>query len=220
MIELCNVHIYFTMGDKKYHALNGIDLKIDDGECVALVGASGSGKSTTMHIIGLLDQPSSGKYLLDGVDTATLDDNERAHWRGNNIGFVFQSFFLLNQYSAIDNICLPLHYQDICKSDAIISAEKMLDSAGLLSHKNHKPSELSGGQKQRIAIARALITNPKIILADEPTGALDGNTSQQILDLLLNINKQHNTTLIIVTHDNDVASKCNRTINIKDGVIQ
>lgn len=219
MIQLEQVHKSFQMGKQSYTALKGIDLTIDAGESVAIIGPSGSGKTTTMNIIGLLDRPTEGNYLLNGTPAQELSDDELALMRNKHIGFVFQSFHLLPKFSALENVMLPLQYQSISKKEATLRAEAVLDRMGLAEHMHHTPNELSGGQKQRVAIARALITNPSILLADEPTGALDTKTSVQILECLQDLNKNDGATIVIVTHDPKVAASCARQIDIRDGLI-
>ena len=219
MIKLENIKKQYQMGEQTYVALKGIDLEISEGESVAIIGPSGSGKTTTMNIIGLLDRPSSGSYLLNGTPAENLSDDELATMRNIHIGFVFQQFFLLPKLSAVENVMLPLQYQHVSRSDAEIRAKDVLERMGLGKHFYHTPNELSGGQKQRVAIARALVTNPSILLADEPTGALDTKTSAQILECLQDLNRNDGATVIIVTHDPKVAASCKRQIDIRDGLI-
>ncbi len=224
LIELSNIHKNFMMGDEKIQALNDVSVKIHEGEFTSIVGASGSGKSTMMNIIGLLDLPSSGQYLLDGTNTTEMNDDELSHYRNQKIGFVFQSFHLLPKASALKNVEMPMQYASAYNknlTDEIIRkmALETLDKVGLASRVHHLPNELSGGQRQRVAIARALVNNPKILLADEPTGALDSKTSEEILNLFEELNKQ-GVTVIIVTHDNNVARRCKRILRMSDGQIR
>ena len=224
LIELSNIHKNFMMGDEKIQALNDVSVKIHEGEFTSIVGASGSGKSTMMNIIGLLDLPSSGQYLLDGTNTTEMNDDELSHYRNQKIGFVFQSFHLLPKASALKNVEMPMQYASAYNknlTDEIIRkmALETLDKVGLASRVHHLPNELSGGQRQRVAIARALVNNPKILLADEPTGALDSKTSEEILNLFEELNNQ-GVTVIIVTHDNNVARRCKRILRMSDGQIR
>jgi putative ABC transport system ATP-binding protein len=223
LINLVNINKFFQMGDETIHALDSINIKIEEGELTSIVGTSGSGKSTLMNIIGLLDLPTSGEYILDNTNTTTMNDDQLSHYRNQKIGFVFQSFHLLPKASALKNVSMPMQYAsayDESLSDEKINemAIKALDEVGLTSRMHHKPNELSGGQRQRVAIARALVNKPKILLADEPTGALDSKTSEEILNLFQELNKQ-GVTVIIVTHDNNVANKCRRILRMTDGKI-
>ena len=208
----------YQMGDVEVQALRGLTCTIDRGEVVAIVGPSGSGKSTLMNILGCLDHPSSGKYVLDGELVSELRDDQLAEIRNRKVGFVFQSFNLLSRASALSNVELPLRYSG--KREGMKQrAKEALMAVGLENRINHRPTELSGGQQQRVAIARAIVNNPAIIMADEPTGNLDSKVGHEIMDLLLNLNKERGTTLIIVTHDPKVAAQAQRTIRIKDGVV-
>lgn len=200
----------------KTEALKGIDLEIRQGEMVAIMGPSGSGKSTLLNIIGCIDSPTSGSYFLNGESVDKLTKDQLASIRNKNIGFVFQSFNLLNDYDLIDNVTLPLVYDKQFKGSMKTAAIDILDKVGLKDHAKKAPNELSGGQQQRTAIARALITNPDIILADEPTGSLDKNTGIEIINLLKEINK-NGKTVVIITHDENIANYCSRTIRIEDG---
>ena len=207
------------MGDSVYQALNGISFAINQGDLTAIVGESGSGKSTTMHIIGLLDRPSSGEYHLNGELVSDLTPDQMAALRNDYIGFIFQGFFLLPKFNAIQNVALPLLYRDMDKKQANERALAVLEQVGMADYAHHKPNELSGGQQQRVAIARALVGKPKLILADEPTGALDTATSKTVMNLLETLNVKHGVTTIIVTHDMNVANQCRKRIRIKDGLI-
>ena len=206
------------MGSNSLHVLKGIDLKIKEGELVAIMGSSGSGKSTLLNIIGMLDNYDEGKYLLDKVLIKNLNETKAAKYRNKFLGFVFQSFNLINYKTAVENIALPLYYQGLARNERQSIAMEYLDKVGLANWSSHLPSELSGGQKQRIAIARALASKPKVLLADEPTGALDSTTSQEIMELIKQINKE-GKTIIIVTHEQEIAKMCNRIITLKDGII-
>ncbi|MFO7586316.1 MAG: ABC transporter ATP-binding protein, partial [Anaerolineales bacterium] len=205
-------------GDVEVHALRGLSLTINRGEVVAIVGPSGSGKSTLMNILGCLDLPTSGEYILDGERVSELKDDQLADIRNRKVGFIFQSFNLLSRQTALSNVELPLRYAGITSGRKDL-ARQSLTAVGLEDRMTHRPYELSGGQQQRVAIARALVNNPAIIMADEPTGNLDSKVGQEIIDLLLNLNKERGTTLIIVTHDPKVAAQTQRTIHIRDGVV-
>ena len=217
MIFLQHVSKAYEMGDQTYQALQDISLEIASNESVAIMGPSGSGKTTTMNIIGLLDRPTTGQYLLDGQLTKNLTMNELASLRNRSIGFIFQSFFLLPKLSALDNVGLPLHYAGMKKREIREKSQALLEQVGMGGHSQHKPNELSGGQQQRVAIARALVNDPKIILADEPTGALDSKTSDVVMNLLLDSAKDR--TVVIITHDPEVAACCPRVVQIQDGRI-
>ncbi len=214
---------YQMSEDIQVHALRGLTFKVQAGEIIAIMGPSGSGKSTLMNILGCLDRPSSGSYLLDGQDVSQLQDNALADIRNSKVGFVFQNYNLLQRTSALANVMLPLRYNRSngdTQHDQKEEAVAMLEQVGLKDRMQHKPFELSGGQQQRVAIARALINNPAIILADEPTGNLDSKSGDEIMDLLLNLNKQRKVTLILVTHDADIAKHAQRAIQIIDGKVK
>lgn len=213
-----NLYKTYQMGDVQVNALRGLNMTVDRGEVVAIVGPSGSGKSTLMNILGCLDRPTSGSYTLDGEEVADLTDDQLANIRNRKVGFIFQSFNLLSRASALSNVELPLRYSGK-KEGRKERARQSLIAVGLENRINHKPYELSGGQQQRVAIARALVNDPAIIMADEPTGNLDSKVGQEIMDLLLNLNKQVGTTLIIVTHDPKVAAQTQRIIRIRDGMV-
>lgn len=200
------------------HVLKGINLEIDRGELVAIMGASGSGKSTLLNILGILDSYDSGTYVLDGIPIRDLSENRAAELRNKMIGFVFQSFNLIGYKDAKENVALPLYYQGVSRRKRNAMAMEQLERMGLADRSHHLPGELSGGQKQRVAIARSLITNPSLILADEPTGALDSKTSKEVMEVFRRLNDE-GMTIVIVTHDPGVAAQCKRTIHISDGII-
>ncbi len=218
MIKLENIHKSYRSGAQQLKVLTGIDLEINKGEMVAIMGSSGSGKSTLLNIIGMLDGYDEGNYYLDDMLIKDLNEKQAARFRGKYIGFVFQSFNLVNFKNALENVALPLYYQNVARKERNQRAMEYLGKVGLEPWATHLPGELSGGQKQRVAVARALINNPKVILADEPTGALDSHTSQEVIDLLKEINKQ-GITVIVVTHENDIAAQTDRIIQLKDGQI-
>jgi putative ABC transport system ATP-binding protein len=218
MIQLEDIHKSYTVGNNSFEVLKGIDLTIDKGEFVSIMGASGSGKSTLLNILGILDNYDQGAYYLNGKLMQNLNEKQAAWYRNQMLGFVFQSFNLINFKTAIENVALPLYYQNVKRSKRNAMAMELLDRLGLKDRANHLPNELSGGQKQRVAIARSLITNPKVILADEPTGALDSTSSADVIELLKEVNRS-GITVIIVTHEHEVAAATNRVIHIRDGVI-
>lgn len=213
-----NLTKVYKMGDVEVHALRGLSAQIFKGEVVSIMGPSGSGKSTLMNILGCLDHPTSGSYILDGEEVSSLRDDQLAEIRNRKVGFIFQSFNLLGRQTALANVELPLRYAGLV-SGRKEKARQALISVGLEDRVTHKPTELSGGQQQRVAIARALVNNPAIIMADEPTGNLDSKVGQEIIDLLLNLNRELGTTLIIITHDPKVAAQTQRVIRIRDGVV-
>jgi putative ABC transport system ATP-binding protein len=219
IIRLEAITRHYTIGEETVKALNGVDLTVNRNEYLALMGPSGSGKSTLMNLIGCLDTPTSGKYYLNGPDVAGLSDNELAEIRNREIGFVFQTFNLLPRYSALDNVALPLVYAGWSKPDRLARAEEVLTQVGLADRMKHKPNELSGGQRQRVAVARALVNNPAIILADEPTGNLDTKTSYEIMALFDEIHRNGNT-IIVVTHEEDIARHAFRIVRMRDGVVE
>ncbi len=218
MIQFKNITKVYQMGGSQLHALRGIDLLIGPHELLSIVGPSGSGKSTLMHIMGLLDSPTEGEYLLDKKPTAQFDRNLQAYYRNQKIGFIFQQFFLLPKLTALENIGLPLLYRNISREQRHIKAQEMLAAVGMADHAQHHPAELSGGQQQRVAIARALVADPEIILADEPTGALDTKTSGVVMDLLKSFVDR--ATIVVITHDLNIAAQCPRQIHICDGLIE
>jgi len=209
----------YKMGDVEVHALRGLNMGVARGEVVSIMGPSGSGKSTLMNIIGALDRPTAGEYFLDGVRVSEMNDNQLAEVRNRKIGFVFQSFNLLPRATALSNVELPLRYAGKSRGRKTMARES-LEAVGLGDRIKHRPTELSGGQQQRVAIARALVNEPAILLADEPTGNLDTKSGDEIMELLLNLNRDRGTTLIIVTHDPEVAGLTQRVIHIRDGVVE
>jgi len=219
MIQLKNVTKVYQMGIQEVHALRGIDLSITEGEYVAIMGPSGSGKSTLMNIIGCLDVPTSGTYILNGTDVSAMSDDEQARVRNQRIGFVFQQFNLLPRTKALKQVALPLMYAGLSRQERNRRATAALESVGLAERVDHRPDELSGGQQQRVAIARALATEPSLILADEPTGALDSETGAELLELFADLNRQ-GITIVTVTHDPVVGDAARRTVHIRDGVIE
>jgi putative ABC transport system ATP-binding protein len=218
VIEMKNITKSYEMGTQIVHALRGVDMEIKEGEMVAIMGPSGSGKSTLMNVIGCLDVPNSGTYTLGGIDVSTLSDDEQARIRNQRIGFVFQQFNLLPRTSALKQVALPLMYAGYGRGERNRRAREALEKVGLGDRMDHRPDELSGGQQQRVAVARALVAEPNIILADEPTGNLDSQTGAEILDLFTELNKQ-GMTIIMVTHDAEVAVRTDRRVNLKDGLI-
>lgn len=219
VIELKGAKKYYGEGDATTYALRGVDLRIHQGEFVAIMGPSGSGKSTAMNIIGCLDVPTEGHYLFEGIDVGTLSRDQRALLRRNYIGFIFQGFNLLGKTSAIENVELPLLYRGIPAHERRVMAMEALRSVGLENVAHHTPGELSGGQQQRVAIARAIVTNPLVLLADEPTGNLDTVKSIEVMELLRTFNQDYGITVIMVTHEREMAAYATRTIHFRDGII-
>ena len=218
MIRIKNLHKSYEMGSNSLHVLKGIDFNVSEGELVAIMGSSGSGKSTLLNIIGMLDNYDNGSYELDNILIKDLDETKAANYRNKFLGFVFQSFNLINYKSAVENVVLPLYYQGIKRKEREKIALEYLDNVGLKNWASHLPSELSGGQKQRVAIARAMVSKPKVLLADEPTGALDSKTSAEVMSLIQQINNS-GKTILVVTHEEDIAKMCKRIVRLKDGVI-
>ena len=218
MLEIKNLNKSYKMGDSSLHVLKGIDLHAKSGEMVAIMGSSGSGKSTLLNIIGILDEADSGDYVLDGVEIKNLNEKKAAIYRNKFLGFVFQSFNLINYKNAMENVALPLYYQGLKRKERQEKAMFHLEKVGLADWAKHLPSELSGGQKQRVAIARALASQPKLLLADEPTGALDTATSHDIMQFLQQLNDE-GKTILLVTHEEDIAKMCKRIVRLRDGVI-
>ena len=218
MIRIKNLHKSYEMGSNSLHVLKGIDFNVSEGELVAIMGSSGSGKSTLLNIIGMLDNYDNGSYELDNILIKDLDETKAANYRNKFLGFVFQSFNLINYKSAVENVVLPLYYQGIKRREREKIALEYLDNVGLKNWASHLPSELSGGQKQRVAIARAMVSKPKVLLADEPTGALDSKTSSEVMSLIQEINNS-GKTILVVTHEQDIAKMCKRIVRLKDGVI-
>lgn len=224
LIQLKDITKTYKIGEGEFQALKGVNVTIKQGELIAIAGASGSGKTTIMHIMGLIDRPTTGEYLLDGIPTSTFGSDQLAELRNIKIGFVFQFFFLLPRLTALQNVLLPLYYRHGVTEEEQHhfkeAALKVLARVGMEKFIHHRPIQLSGGQQQRIAIARALVGKPPLILADEPTGSLDVKTSKEVLDFLIEINENEKTTIVIITHDPEVAARCQRIIQVSDGLIR
>ena len=218
MLKIDKLHKSYKMGDSSLHVLKGINLNVNKGEMAAIMGSSGSGKSTLLNIIGILDELDSGEYTLDGIEIKDLTEKKAAQYRNKFLGFVFQSFNLINFKNALENVALPLYYQGLKRKERQEKAMFHLEKVGLADWAKHLPNELSGGQKQRVAIARALAAEPKLLLADEPTGALDSATSHEIMQFLQQLNDE-GKTILIVTHEEDISLMCKRIVRLKDGVI-
>ncbi len=218
MLRIKDLHKSYPIGDSSLHVLKGINLEVNDGEMVAIMGSSGSGKSTLLNIIGMLDEHDEGDYILDGVEIKNLTEKKAAVYRNKFLGFIFQSFNLINYKNALENVALPLYYQGLRRKARQEKAKFHLEKVGLLDWATHLPNELSGGQKQRVAIARALAANPKLLLADEPTGALDTTTSYEIMEFIQQLNDE-GKTILIVTHEEDIAQMCKRIVRLRDGII-
>lgn len=220
VIEVHNLIKTYQTGDTSFNALNNVSLTVKKGEFVAIMGASGSGKSTFMNQIGCLDKPTSGKYFLDGIDVSTMSSDELAVIRNKKLGFVFQGFNLISRTTALDNVQLPMIYAGIKESERIERARAALKIVGLEKRENHLPNQMSGGQQQRVAIARAIVNDAPIILADEPTGNLDTKTSIEVMEFFVNLNEKHGKTIVLVTHEPDIAEYCKRVVKFKDGNIE
>ncbi|MBE16426.1 MAG: ABC transporter ATP-binding protein [Dokdonia sp.] len=218
MIKIEDLHKSYVMGSNSLHVLKGIDFNVKEGELVSIMGSSGSGKSTLLNILGMLDEADEGSYVLDGVPIKNLNEKVAAQYRNKFLGFIFQSFNLINYKNAVDNVAMPLYYQGIKRKERMDKAMHYLEKVGLAQWATHLPSELSGGQKQRVAIARALASDPKVLLADEPTGALDTKTSYEVMELIQGINDE-GKTILVVTHEPDIAEMTKRIVNLKDGRI-
>ncbi len=218
MIQIKNLHKSYKMGSSSLHVLKGINFSVKEGELVAIMGSSGSGKSTLLNILGMLDIANEGSYFLDDIEIKNLDETRAAKYRNQFLGFVFQSFNLINYKNAVENVALPLYYRGINRKERQLQALNFLEKVGLKEWSKHLPSELSGGQKQRVAIARALVSEPKVLLADEPTGALDSKTSHEVMSIIQKINNE-GKTILVVTHEKEIAAMCKRVVTLKDGII-
>ena len=218
MLKINQLHKSYAIGESSLHVLKGIDLSVEEGEMVAIMGSSGSGKSTLLNIIGMLDEAEEGDYILDCLPIKGLTEKKAAVYRNKFLGFIFQSFNLINYKNAVENVALPLYYQGMKRKERVELAKFHLEKVGLLEWAGHLPKELSGGQKQRVAIARALAANPKLLLADEPTGALDTKTSHEIMAFIQQLNDE-GKTILMVTHEEDIANMCKRIVRLRDGVI-
>lgn len=218
MIEIKDLHKSYKMGSNSLHVLKGINFSVAEGELVSIMGSSGSGKSTLLNILGMLDEADEGSYILDSVPIKNLNETIAARYRNKFLGFIFQSFNLISYKSALDNVALPLYYQGVKRAERMDRAMSYLEKVRLAAWAQHLPNELSGGQKQRVAIARALASDPKVLLADEPTGALDTKTSYEVMDLIQAINDE-GRTILVVTHEHDIAQMTKRIVNLKDGLI-
>ena len=219
LIEVKNAIKTYQMGDELFYAMNGVSFSIEKGEFVAIMGASGSGKSTCMNMLGTLDKPNSGEYHLDGVDVFSLNSDELSDIRNNKIGFVFQGFNLISRTSAIDNICMPMIYKGVPEEERRKRAREALKIVGLENKENNMPSQMSGGQQHRVAIARAIVNDAPLILADEPTGNLDTKTSVDVMEFFVNLNEKYGKTIVLVTHEDDIAKYTKRILKFKDGKI-
>ena len=220
LIEMRGIVKRFNEGlDSELTVIPGLDFSVDEGEFVAVVGQYGSGKSTLMNIIGLLDRPTAGEYQLAGVDALALGDDKLASFRGQKIGFIFQNFNLIGRMSALKNVEMPMVYAGVSAHERTQRAENLLEMVGMSDRMNHLPNELSGGQKQRVAVARALANQPEILLADEPTGALDSQTGRMVMDLFHELHRTHGKTILFITHNPELADECSRTVTMKDGVL-
>ena len=220
LIEMRGIVKRFNEGlDSELTVIPGLDFSVEEGEFVAVVGQSGSGKSTLMNIIGLLDRPTAGEYQLAGVDALALGDDKLASFRGQKIGFIFQNFNLIGRMSALKNVEMPMVYAGVSAHERTQRAEELLEMVGMSDRMNHLPNELSGGQKQRVAVARALANQPEILLADEPTGALDSQTGRMVMDLFHELHRTHGKTILFITHNPELADECSRTVTMKDGML-
>lgn len=220
VIEVQHLIKTYQTGDTSFNALNDVSLTVKKGEFVAIMGASGSGKSTFMNQLGCLDKPTSGKYFLDGIDVSTMTSDELAIIRNKKLGFVFQGFNLISRTTALDNVQLPMIYAGVKEEERIERAKAALKVVGLEKRENHMPNQMSGGQQQRVAIARAIVNDAPIILADEPTGNLDTKTSIEVMEFFVNLNEKHSKTIVLVTHEPDIAEYCKRVVKFKDGNIE
>jgi putative ABC transport system ATP-binding protein len=218
MIKINNLHKSYVMGSNSLHVLKGINFEVEEGEMVAIMGSSGSGKSTLLNILGILDEANEGVYELNDKVIKNLNEKVAAQYRSKFLGFIFQSFNLIGYKSALDNVAMPLYYQGVKRNVRMEKAMHYLEKVGLADWASHLPNQLSGGQKQRVAIARALVSDPKVLLADEPTGALDSTTSYEVMELIQGINDE-GKTILVVTHEDDIAHMCKRIVHLKDGVI-